>query len=258
MFPELGPRTTGQTAEAQTVPGGGFKAKDSIQNVFVFQFWPQQVQDNYTPNYATKQIPGGSHPILQWTGGSGRNISFTAQFVSEIREGSYKLGTKHVDFRSRVTQGAAGSILSDTDASSIESQPLQALLLPSARYTVNVAAAIAALQQYLYPTYDGENQERAIPPKKLVLVLPGTKLGRSDNNDGILCVMKGASVTMESWFPDGELRSASVALSFSEIVQLSTGGENVSNIKYIGAESYTTLADKYLAQASNPNDLSIN
>jgi len=252
LFPELTPESVGATRTVQNRRG-------SIQNVFIFQFWPQQVQDSYTPNYATKQIPGASHPLHQYTGGSGRNISFTAQFVSEIREGSTLPRTKHVDFRSRLTQGAATSVTSGVTsggASVIKPQPLQALLLPSARYTVNVAGAIAALQQYLYPSYTGKN-EATRPPRKVVLVLPGTKLGRGDKVDGILCIMKSASVTMESWFPDGELRSASVALSFAETVQLSTGGDTVSNIKYIGSESYSALAESYQVKINSPSELSI-
>jgi len=249
MFPE-----TPASVSAGYFTNGGFRPSRQINDVFVFQFWPQQVSDNYTPNYATKNIPGGSHPIFQWTSGNGRDLSFTAQFVSEIREESVFGLVKNSDFRARISASAGASITSNFGGGAIPG--IGALLLPSSRYTVNVAAAIAALQQYLYPSYDGTDAT-AIPPKKLILVLPGTKLGRNDNADGILCIMRGASVTMESWFPNGELRSVTVALKFSEIVQRSTGGANVSNIKYIGAEAYKYLAGKYTATITSPNQMSI-
>lgn len=236
LFPEIS-GVGNNLAKTTLTPGGvSLDGSKDLNDVFVFQFWPQQVTDNYTPNYSTKQIPGASHPLYQWTGGNGRTISFTAQFVSEIREDALSLqnsGVVGADFRSRLN--TAGRVNSVANA-------VGAALLPSTRYKVNVSAALAALQQYLYPTY-GTDQGVAKPPKKLVLVLPGTRLGRSESADGILCIMKSANVTMEAWFPSGELRSASVSLEFAEIIQY-TQGEG-SNIKYIGAESYTGLAAKY-------------
>jgi hypothetical protein len=227
----------------------------------VFQFWPSQVTDNYTPNYATKQIPGGSHPIFQWTGGSGRDISFTAQFVSEIAEDDTGRLAKNSDFRSRISSSAAVSPTSGPSPGLAGTPLLGPLLLPSARYTVNVAAAIAALQRYLYPDYEQGPEANsglfAKPPQKLILVLPGTKLGRGDDDDGVLCIMRSANVTQESWFPSGELRAATVSLRFSEIVQRTAGNGNVSNIRYIGRKSYDALAQKYTSNVNNPGQLEL-
>lgn len=199
-----------------------------LRDVFVFQFWPQQVTDTYTPNYAQKQIPGGSHPIYQWTSGSGRELSFTANFVTELSDENHE-------------RDQPGS----TPTAAPSSLPGYApYILPSARYTVNVAAAIAALQRYLYPSYNGGiGSVRA--PNKLILVLPGVRLGR-DDGDGILCILRSANVTMESFFPHGELRAASVALRFSEIVQHTGDSGDVSQIRYIGSASYSYLAANYL------------
>jgi hypothetical protein len=248
MFPELGADGANayQISSNGAVVNGGFDASHGkTEDIFVFQFWPQQVQDSYTPTYTTKTIPGASHPLQQWTGGSGRNISFTANFVSELREDAGVDRFKESDFRTRLTSGASNSITTENAFS--------ALLLPSTRYTVNVSAAIAALQKYLYPTYINS---RTRPPRKLILVLPGTKLGRADGADGILCILKSAPITMESWFPDGSLRAVSMSLQFSEIIQHSSGGDGVSKIKYIGAESYTALAKTY-ELTSSTNELSL-
>jgi hypothetical protein len=227
LFPEV---TSGNT------PQGVFPFRQTLQELFVFQFWPSQVTDSYTPNWATKQIPGASHPLYQWVSGSGRNISFTANFVAEIKEA----GPLDRPFNERIAAASATSISPSADA-------LSAAFLPSSRYVVNVAAALAALQRYLYPSY---NSPKGItkPPKKLILVLPGTKLGRADNVDGILCILKAANVTMESWFPSGELRAASVGLQFSEIIQYTAGSGTA--IRYIGAETYDKLANKYTITAS--------
>lgn len=257
LFPETSFNRLGNEGG---VEGGGFRPRTALTDVFVFQFWPQQVTDNYTPNYATKQIPGGSHPIYQWTSGSGRDISFSAQFVSEITEDEF-LPNATSDFRSRISSQAATSPTTPFGAGLSGVSVLGPLLLPSSRYKTNVAAAIAALQRYLYPDYDAGSTPNsglsAKPPQKLILVLPGTKLGRADDDDGILCIMRSANVTMESWFPSGELRSATVALRFSEIVQNTAGQGNVSNIRYIGRRSYDALADKYTSSVSQPQSLEL-
>lgn len=222
LFPEV---TSGGAQGLKT-------SQQTLQELFVFQFWPSQVTDSYTPNWATKQIPGASHPLYQWVSGSGRNISFTANFVAEIQEA----GPLVQPFNERIAGAAATSVGRATDTLT------SAGFLPSSRYVVNVAAALAALQRYLYPSY---NSPKGItkPPKKLILVLPGTKLGRADNVDGILCILKAANVTMESWFPSGELRAASVGLQFSEIIQYTAGSGTA--IRYIGAETYDKLANQY-------------
>ncbi len=252
LFPEV--PGSGVLSKPQLRSGDGARPTASLNDVFVFQFWPNQVTDNYTPNWATKQIPGASHPLYQWVSGNGRDISFTANFVSEVREDSFTVqgASANSSFTARIQAASAGSAVRAQET-------LGAAFLPSSRYTVNVAGAIAALQQYLYPTYSDHDANKGItrPPKKLVLVLPGTKLGRQEGNDGILCILKAANVTMESWFPTGELRAASVALSFAEIIQY-TSGEG-TNIRYIGAEIYEGLADKYVVDnvsVSAPADLS--
>ncbi|MGD9730092.1 MAG: hypothetical protein AB7L09_00165 [Nitrospira sp.] len=262
LFPELtfDENPINQTTNAQGV-FTGFTPTSQIKDVFVFQFWPQQVTDNYTPNYATKNVPGGSHPIFQWTGGSGRDISFTAQFVTEITEDEF-LPNPTSDFRSRITASAALSPTTNPGGGfGLSGLPvLGPLLLPSSRYKTNVAAAVAALQRYLYPDYvdGGSNSGKyAKPPRKLILVLPGTKLGRKDGDDGILCIMRSAGVTMESWFPSGELRSVNVSLRFSEIVQRSAGAGNVSNINYISRTVYDGLAAKYTSTVTNPGELEL-
>jgi hypothetical protein len=257
LFPEttFGHSSDGRNAgRSQLRPNSGLKPTAQISDVFVFQFWPQQVQDNYTPNYSTKNIPGASHPIFQWTSGSGRDISFTAQFVSELQENSSALtgntrGTNS-GFQSRIRNSSAAN------TSEKVFNAAGALLLPSSRYTVNVSAAIAALQQYLYPSYGSNNQGGPVaPPKKLILVLPNTSLGRARGADGVLCILRSAPVTQEAYFPSGELRSASLSLRFSEIVQFSTS--SVSKIKYIGAEAYTALAGEYTTSINTANELTL-
>lgn len=190
--------------------------------IFVFQYWPETIDDSYTPEYATKQIPGGSHPILQWTGGSARDITFTAQFTAEVDNGF-----------ERNVQTAFGS---GNNAARLD-------LLPSSRYTVDIRAALNRIRSYMLPSYGAGNvaggnggglNSLASPPKKLYLVLEGARMG--GDRDEILCVLRSAPITYEASFPNGVPRIVQVAMTFTQVVQLSEGED--SRIQFIGREAF--------------------
>lgn len=218
LFPELDPAR--DKAQIQLVSGGSFQS-----GTFVFQYWPTQVQDSYQVDYATKVIPGGSHPIYQWIAGNGRTISFEAIFTAEVEDNT------------TVELFSNGSNTGLT-------------LLPSSRYTVNVGAAINTLQSYQYPTYDAGSTS---PPPKLRLVLPGSRIGRSKNAHDILCFLKSSRVTFESFFPSGTPRVATVALEFVETVQtaVSSTDKTKSSIKFIDKSAFSDNADYQYRGSTN-------
>jgi hypothetical protein len=255
LFPEI-PFTPGGKS-SEPVPNSNLSTSSILQDVFVFQFWPQQVTDRYRVNYATKQIPGASHPLYQWTGGGGRTISFDATFVSEISESSWlNAAATNLSFNAMVQLDLGLANLPQTVGSAASS--VTAAALPSSRYTINVAAALASLQRYLYGTYHNTAAKSGItePPRKLMLVLPGTSLGRATGVDGILCILMSADVTMESFFPSGEIRAATVSLEFAETIQYTVG--QGTQIRYIGADSYKALASQYTLAGTAQNFSSLN
>ena len=203
--------------------GLGLPGDDEI---FVFQYWPESFEDNYNPAYSEKQVPGGSHPLLQWTGGSGRDITFTAQFTSEVDPG--------------ITRGAFG-----------RPNPAITRLTPSDRYTVDVRAALNRIRSYMLPDYGGgagfNINSLASPPKKLYLVLQGTRIG--GQKDYILCVLRSAPITYEACFPNGTPRIAQVSMTFSEIVQGRSSGDT-SAITFIGRSSFENDARYYKYRGS--------
>lgn len=251
LFPEISDNQSQIRPLPNAAPGGSTLGSGrTLNDVFVFQFWPTQVQDSYEVNYATKQIPGGSHPLYQWVGGNGRTISFDATFVSEVEENDR---APTLPFNQRIQLQAAGL----SEASRVlrgVGAGVAAAFLPSSRYTVDVASAIHALQRFLYGTYSDTEAMKGIaqPPQKLVLVLPGTRLGRRPGSDGILCILLRADATIESWFPTGQIRSATVSLEFAEVVQTADG--EGSNIKFIGANEFTESAKRYLVQGGRNFD----
>jgi len=212
LFPELDPSQES---------GDAIKLKNTaIQDsrVFVFQYFPTQVSDSYEVDYATKMIPGGSHPLYQWIGGSGRTISFEATFSCEVDEDT-----------------ALGSTLSAA------SNFVAAGVIPSTRYTVDINGAIARLRQFQLPKYQSGI---AKAPPKLHLVLPRTLIG--GNRDDILCFLKSCRVVYESWFPNGRPRLVTVALEFIETVQRMTANAQSSSIKFLdGEELFKNSAQNY-------------
>lgn len=252
LFPEISRTNINQVGPPPNAKPGSttIDVGGVLSDVFVFQFWPSQVQDNYEVNYATKQIPGGSHPLYQWVGGNGRTISFDATFVSEVAEDDL---APTLPFNRRIELQAAGI----SEASRVlrgVATGVAAAFLPSSRYTVDVASAIHALQRFLYGNYNDIAALKGIaqPPQKLVLVLPGTRLGRRPGADGILCILLRADATIESWFPNGQIRAATVSLQFAEVVQVADG--EGSNIRFIGASEFTDSADNYLVQGGRGFD----
>lgn len=186
--------------------------------IFVFQYWPESLSDTYSPEYAEKKIPGGSHPLLQYTGGSGRQIVFTANFTAEV----------------------------DTDSSLSTATDLESVkLLPSGRYTVDVRAALARLQSYLRGDYpDGSLNQAVKPPKRFYLTLENTRLG--GDRDEILVVLRDAPITYQAWFPNGTPRVVEVACTFQEIVQHGSAADSTgSQITFIGRSSFEKTGKNY-------------
>lgn len=197
------------------------------ESALFFQYWPQSLSDDYAVDYAEHSIPGGSHPLYQWSGGSGRTISFEAIFTSELNT----LATTGDSILGQAAATAAAASIS---------------LLPSSPYTVDVAAALGKIRSWMMPKYSaGGRLGETRPPKILTLVFPNTKLGGS--SDLINVILRSAPVTIESWFPNGQIRVATVQLTFSEIVQTPSGGGQASatRVKFIGRDGFENLGNKY-------------
>jgi hypothetical protein len=194
----------------------------SASETFAFQYWPESLTDTEQPRYSEKEVPGASHPLYQWTGGGGRDISFTAIFTAEV------------DDTSQVSQDAS---------------PGGAAVSPSARYTVDVKAAVARIKTWLRGDYTQFSLDQATrPPSRLFLVLEGSNLG--GNTDAILTVLKSAPITYEAWFPSGNPRVVSIQMTFSECIQRMGGNGETSQIAYLGRSSFQVAGAKYKYRGS--------
>ena len=48
-----------------------------------FQYYPEQISDSKSPEWVRKNIPGGSHPIVNFISGGERVLSFAAVFTND-------------------------------------------------------------------------------------------------------------------------------------------------------------------------------
>jgi hypothetical protein len=199
----LGPTMSGKLARVYMVPyknnGIGF----DDENERAFQYWPESLSDSRGDiGWQEKEIPGGSHSLVQWTRCGSRRLSFTVMFSRDINKESIS--------DEEITSG------------SVEN--------------VDISAAIAWLRWYTYPEYE-EGSPRVIAPPMILLVFPNSglggarasykseKIGKSEEGmyakgiNEINCVMTGCDVTYNAWFEDGTPRIAEAGLEFLEVVQ---------------------------------------
>ena len=60
-----------------------------------FQYWPETLQDTRQSEWNPRNIPGGSHPIYQWTHGGERTLTFTSVFATSIRRACERASTAY-------------------------------------------------------------------------------------------------------------------------------------------------------------------
>ena len=168
-----------------------------------FQWWPETLNDTIQTGWQEKNIPGGSHSIMQWGSNGGRTITFEAKFTRYL---------KYPD----VFSPFSGEVLRATLAFLID--PTNARNKP---FNADIQGAIAWLRAFCYPEYD-ESGGVAKPPVICVLGAKGMALNE-DGSDVIFAVMTACDVQYIRLFEDGRPRSVNVALTFKQVVQSQNG-----------------------------------
>lgn len=196
----------------------GGPSSDSIFSrgvgAIAFQYWPESLQDSRGSEWNPRNIPGGSHPLYQWSHGGERRLSFTSVFMTDTAPDEITL--ESISATSDLPSGApARSPYSEMDNRGLLSG------LELGKRDVDLRAVVAWLRWFTYPHYGTGVNVRAYEPAKCLLVLPNTKLGHN-GTDYVVCVMTQCDVTYEAWFPSGFPRIIEVSLEFAESVQQGT------------------------------------
>jgi len=172
-------------------------APEGWSTAIAFQYWPESVSDTRQSEWNPRNIPGGSHPIYQWTHGGERTISLTAVFTTDTDPGDENLEAE------------------DDAYAEAQSAPLNGLEIGSR--DIDLRAVVSWLRWYTYPAYEDEGL-KVFEPAKCLLVMPNSKLSY-DGQDHITCVMTQCDVTYQAWFVNGFPRVIEVSLTFAEVVQ---------------------------------------
>lgn len=196
------------TAPGETVPWANdfgdaptgdlstFDGFETARNTYLgLQYWPESISDSRGSEWSPRNIPGGSHPIYQWTHGGERRISFTAVFSTDTAPPDETSGRDdpYADI-SRLAGIRKGT------------------------RDMDIRAAVNWLRYFTYPRYGTGADLRAYEPPKCILVMPNMGMGH-DGSDYIVAVMNQCDVTYEACFPNGVPRLCEVSLEFSETVQ---------------------------------------
>ena len=183
-----------------------------------FQYFPERITDTKTANYASKEIPGGSHPIYTFISGGERVISFDAIFCNDS-DGSSSIGSGILGAAMNALFGGGGSgpSIPNNDRKDV----------------VDIAAAVNLLSSLCYPIYDFDLV--AFPPPYVVVYLPNSGLISSDGiKDSFSAILTSRTVTYEAFHRDGTPRIAVVALEFREFIQTSDTWQFVNHDDLIG------------------------
>jgi len=206
----------GGTDVAARAAAGGNATKIALQ------YWPESLTDNRSSEWNPRNIPGGSHPIYQWTHGGERRLSFTAVFARDHEPDD----SKTTNLGGFLKSAASAVGLGPREGDPAREPPIE--------------AAIKWLRYFTYPLYR-EGSVRVSEPPKAMLVFENSGLSH-DGSEGLVTVMTGCEVTYEAWFPNGKPRIVEVALEFAEVVQQGSSVRFHSRGDMLGASEVTSLA----------------
>lgn len=175
--------------------------------LIALQYYPETISDTRAVEWARRQIPGGSHPILTWISGGERVISFTAIFTQD----------RNPENQSALSQALTGTFdigISDDKKRNVDADP-------SGNEQAGIPAAIAYLRSFTYPTYP--NGAAKAPPLAIVYLPNSGIIGFGGYPGSIVGAMVECNVTYEAMHRNGAPRIAAVSLSFVEAVNDSPG-----------------------------------
>jgi len=160
--------------------------------------WPESLSFTRSANYDSKQIPGGTGELHQWTGTTANEFSLTFKLMRDIRpRESLPIITRIVvDPQSQTNQAHNRDIMLDIEF-------LSQFVLPK----------YSSLDGYMLPK----------PPPLIMVQLEGLKIGYAAGNDYMICVATGITWEIIQSFPDGTPRIATVELPLKETFYDSSG-----------------------------------
>lgn len=190
-----------------------------------FQYFPESISDSKGVNYATKNIPGGSHPLYQFINGTDRTISFTAIFTSDEDPAS-------PDLLSALQGGLELNVQDVTKMLQPRLPNQQTTQTGITKHNAPVESAVVWLRSLMYPRYSEDFSNIPLsapkPPPVIRLYLPNSGVHGTTQKgqlvlDSVDCLMTQCDVVYDAFYRNGKQRITTVSLTFNETIQ--TGHE---------------------------------
>lgn len=169
------------------------KNDDLLKPSLRLQYYPDTISDSKQVTYQTKEIPGASLPLYQFTGGGERLLSFTVRLAADL----------------------------DVDYSDVEALKSKGV----ARRSAHILSSLVFIRSCMHPFYEGSGEEMlTYPPPKVLLKFTGKErldlLGGIAPNvpqeGAIITHVASAEIEFAAFFPSGRPRLVNLSVSFAQ------------------------------------------
>lgn len=194
-----------------------------------FQYFPASITDSKAVTYQSREVPGGSLPIYQWTNSGERTIGFTVYFTTDVDHLAVPSALPIPSFAAKASTGSIEDEISaqTTNFDNAANRSRERLKAAGALdRNPFIPGALLWLRQFMLPRYEESSSKIGTPltfsPRKLWLVIPNSGIGMMGGEGGfsgvdrIFCHMTQCEIAYEALFPSGNLRHVQVTLAFAE------------------------------------------
>lgn len=130
---------------------------------------PSSYNETVGTNWSEQTTPGNSDPVLQWTSGQGRTVTFQALVTAETSDFNSDAGEKPGKEKDPLRQS---SIFSGTIASAFFKVAKPQPRMPSEKYTnLDISSYLNYYRSLLYPTYNDANNPKRLQQSPPIVVL---------------------------------------------------------------------------------------
>lgn len=189
---------------------------EAVGDLQAFQYFPEKISDSKGVEYASRTVPGGSHPIYTFISGGERTLSFDVIFANDKNPEPPTL--------TGLFSGKAAF-----DASSNARQDVS-------EGTSSIPEAIKWLRSFLYPEFGITNDAISAPPLAMFYLPNSGIVGTGNVPDSIIGILTQANVSYEVFHRNGAPRLVVISVELKEVAQISKTWQWQTREELLGAE----------------------
>lgn len=167
---------------------------------------PTSYNESLGTNWAEQQTPGNSDPVLQWTSGQGRKVTFQALVTTETSDFNSDANSKPGKETDPLRQS---TLFSGTIASAFFKVAKPQPRMPSEKYTnLDISSYLNYYRSLLYPKYNDINTPKRLEQSPPLVVLytgsaiPKFAYGETINSQQDLWVVTNLNIKITKQTPN--------------------------------------------------------